>query len=582
MDRRLAMVVFVTCLLATLSLAAQQETANGVAPAATFRVEVRRVPVDVRVTDKQGNLVTGLKARDFRVKEDGKPQKILSFNFYDGSVMHYVPGKAPNLPANTFVNLPQYPERGPLYILYYDMVNTDQTDQMEFRAGLLKFVDEAPSGTRMALFVNAAGLHLLQGFTSDHALLRDAILRQEPGPHVPKVFIYGRNYGYQDSGAAMSSLTYISEYLRGIPGRKNLLWMADYFPIPIAPSMLGNATAGANRGGMMTATLNLGGPEALDLAELQSGMVRHCFSAMMRSQIALYPVDLQGLNPEADPGDIVSEYTVEQMIADVTGGKAFHGNHPDEALLHAVAAGESYYELSYKPTNLKDDSSERHIQVTLEKNSNYRLTYRTVYYALPDDSTPPPKGKVTLQSRFIAAKAADTLYANIEHGAPDLHDLLFSARVTPMGQPAMATVAQMEALEDSPKYFKTRRRTKPQKVLKPEMLQSYRIEYGVFDPVLKKLAAAQGRPAILEFAAAAYDADGMMLNSMLNEGVATPGKDADGKRETLFHGEQELAVPQGATWLRLAVRDRLSDRTGTLEIRLPPAGARQAAMATGH
>ncbi|HEV2214705.1 MAG TPA: VWA domain-containing protein [Terracidiphilus sp.] len=549
---------------------------------ATFRVEVRRVPVDVEVTDKHGNPVTGLKAKDFRVKEDGKPQKILSFNYYDGQVMRYVPGRNPILPADTYVNLPRHPERGPLYILYYDMVNTDRVDQMLFRAGLLKFVEEAPEGTRIALFVNAAGMHLLQGFTSDHALLREAILRQEPGPHAPKVFIYGREYGWQDSGAALSNLTNIAEYLQGIPGKKNLIWLADYFPIPLGPSMIGTGAAGTNRGGMFTSAHGLGGPELLDLSELQSGMVKHCFSAMMRSQIVLYPVDLKGLDPQTDAGDLATQYATDQAIADITGGQAFHSNRPDESLLHAMAAGESYYELSYEPSNLHDDGSARHIQLELAKKQGYTLSYRMLYYALPENSAPTPKQKVTVQSRFMAAKTADTLYANIEHGAPTLHDLLFSAHVTAIGKPALATTAQMGALEDSPKYFKTRRRSKPLKTPKPVMLEKYQIAYGVFDPVLKKMAAQQRKPAMLEFAAAAYDADGMMLNSMLNEGIATLGSAPGGKAGGLFHGEQELEVPEGAVWLRLAVRDRLSDRTGTLEIRLPAERALQASVAERH
>lgn len=583
MDRRLSVFALAASLMAIQSVHAQQKkTADGETPSATFRVEVRRVPVDVEVTDKHGNPITGLKAKDFRVKEDGKAQKILSFNYYDGKVMSYVPGAMPTLPANTYVNLPRHPERGPLYILYYDMVNTDMTDQMLFRAGLLKFVEEAPEGTRIALFVNAAGMHLLQGFTSDHALLREAILHQGPGPHVPKVFIYGRNYGWQDSGAALSDLTNIAEYLQGIPGKKNLIWMADYFPIPMSASMVGTGAAGANRGGMFTSARGLGGPEMLDLSELQSGMVKHCFSAMMRSQIVLYPVDLKGLDPQTDAGDLVAQYSTDQSIADVTGGKAFHSNRADEALLHAMAAGESYYELSYEPTNLRDDGSERHIQLELAKKQDYTLSYRTVYYALPGDSAPTQKPKVTVQSRFMAAKAADTLYANIEHGAPMLHDLLFSAQVTAISKPRLATTTQMEALEDSPKYFKTRRRSKPVKAPKPVMLEKYRIAYGVFDPVLKKLATQQRRPAMLEFAAAAYDAEGMMLNSMLNEGFASPDAEQGGKTGTLFHGEQELEVPEGAVWLRLAVRDRLSDRTGTLEIRLPLESAPPASIAERH
>ncbi|HUX44230.1 MAG TPA: VWA domain-containing protein [Terracidiphilus sp.] len=551
------------------------------APTATFRLEVRRVPLDVVVLDKQGNPVRGLKKSDFTVKEDGKTQRILSFGYEDGSVPSYVPGKLPALPPNTFINLPREPEQGPLYVLYYDMVNTPTTQQMEARKQLLDFVDHAQPGTRFALFVNMAGLHLIEGFTSDHAQLRTAILRKGPGPHVPNVFIYGRNYGYEDAGAALSNLKFIAEYLNGIPGKKDLLWLAGEFPIPVGPTMSGlNSDTGVG-GGFSSSTMQIN-----DLTYLESQAIKETYAAMEKSQVALCPVDLNGVRYgglNSAGGDVIANYSHEAEIAAATGGHAYYGNNRlTELLDKAVANGMSYYSLTYSPTNMKYDGLERHIEVTLAKKNDYTLSYRKLYYALPDDSQEPQK-KVTLQSRFLAAKSADTLFANIEHGAPMLHDLLFSAQVTAMGVPEMATTGQMEALEGSPAYFKTRRRNKPQATPKAVKLQRYRIAYGVFDPLLKKLAVQQSRPASLEFAAAAYDADGKLLNSMLNEGLATLPAEAGSKPGAmprpgaLFHGEQELDVPPGAAWLRVAVRDRLSDRTGTLEIRLPLRDAGQEA-----
>ena len=174
-----------------------------------------------------------------------------------------------------------------------------------------------------------------------------------------------------------------------------------------------------------------------------------------------------------------------------------------------------------------------------------------------------------LQSRFVVAKVADNLYANIEHGAPMLHDLLFSAHVKAAGTPTLATAEQMLTLEDSPAYFRTRHRNKPLKPLAPVKMQKYQIQYGVMDSLLKPSAKGKGVAPTLEFAVAAYDAEGTLLNSMLNEGVATPQADGSAKSGVYFHAEQELDVPPGAAWLRLAVRDRLNDRTGTLEVKLP-------------
>jgi hypothetical protein len=65
----------VLCLAALTPGAAQQEP-----PAVTFQVEVNYVDVDAVVTDENGRFVGDLKAEDFEILEDGKPQKIAMFS----------------------------------------------------------------------------------------------------------------------------------------------------------------------------------------------------------------------------------------------------------------------------------------------------------------------------------------------------------------------------------------------------------------------------------------------------------------------------------------------------------------------
>jgi VWFA-related protein len=536
-------------------------------PGPVFQLDVRRVPVDVVVVDKNGNPVRGLGKEDFVVKEDGATQTVLSFDYFDGSHPSFVPPKVPDLPANTFVNLPAEPEQGPLYVIYYDMVNTPMEDQMSAHKQLLEFVDNAPPGTRFALFVNASGMHLIQGFTSDHALLHEAIVSKGPGPHLPPVFMYGSTFGSRDAGAALSNLKFLAEYLGGIQGRKNLLWLSSMFPIPVGPSRVGN---GLVSGAMGTRTG--AGPEFLDLSELLKESIRKTYSAMMASQVALYPVELKGIDSEDVPGNAIIDQHNLDVIAASTGGHAYYGNNRLQVLMDkAVEDGESYYTLSYAPSNVNFDGSPRKIEVTLPNAAKglYTLTYRTVYYPEADHQVQPKHTNDLLQARFIAAKAEDTLYANIEHGAPMLHDLLFSVHLATVGTPVMATTRQMAELQDSPVYFRTRQKDRPAQPPVPVKLQKYVIDYGVIDPRLKALAMRDGDPATLEFAVAAYDADGRLLNSKLNEGQAPTGIKPGDKPGALFHAEQELEVPPGAAWIRVAVRDKLDNRTGTLEARLP-------------
>ena len=57
------------CVLTVVSVLLNAQTA----PEVTFKVEVNSVEEDVRVLDRQGNLVRGLTRDDFQVTENGKP-----------------------------------------------------------------------------------------------------------------------------------------------------------------------------------------------------------------------------------------------------------------------------------------------------------------------------------------------------------------------------------------------------------------------------------------------------------------------------------------------------------------------------
>src|SRR5882762_4462338 len=86
---------------------------------------VRRVIVDVVVSDSNDKPVSGLTAKDFVVKEDRAPQQILTFDIHTLNTAAEPIPKLPPLPPNTFLNLPPRAEQGPLYVILYDMVNME-------------------------------------------------------------------------------------------------------------------------------------------------------------------------------------------------------------------------------------------------------------------------------------------------------------------------------------------------------------------------------------------------------------------------------------------------------------------------
>src|SRR5882724_11909079 len=70
--------------VALVTALAQTQTPPATDPPDTvIRINVNLVQVDAVVTDSKGHPVTDLKASDFIVLQDGKPQNISNFSFID-------------------------------------------------------------------------------------------------------------------------------------------------------------------------------------------------------------------------------------------------------------------------------------------------------------------------------------------------------------------------------------------------------------------------------------------------------------------------------------------------------------------
>ncbi len=118
---RIRILIAAALLLATVAAKRNTASAQSIADADTQKTEtsdlvihqnVRRVVVDVVVSDSSGKPVAGLNARDFSVTEDGKSQRVRSFDVHDfDSSADSLPKRPASLPTNTFVNLPSGPER---------------------------------------------------------------------------------------------------------------------------------------------------------------------------------------------------------------------------------------------------------------------------------------------------------------------------------------------------------------------------------------------------------------------------------------------------------------------------------------
>jgi VWFA-related protein len=586
-------ILAVSCCLAVSATSFAQRGRGGMMPSGnkpyTIPVTVRRVVLDVVVTDSSDNAVTGLTQKDFSVSEDNKQQSIKSFETYDfAPTKEYVAPKPPDLPPDTFMNVATTQERGPLYVIVYDAVhmrhNDIEDDQIIARKQLAQFMASKPAGTRFALFLLAEDFHLVQGFTTDPQQLLAAFDNHKKGG-VPLYFLYGSNYGAADVDLPYEVMAFLGHYLEGLPGRKNLIWMSSEFPATVPMFAVQNTIATATgTAGSMSASAGspfqaqgFDGSAPTTMGDTWSVKVmRKAIDALNAAQVSVYPIDVGGLKPELNGIDTAADH-----IAGATGGHAYYNTNDFAAAMQdATKNGSSYYELSYSPTNTAMDLKMRKIKVALDK-KGYHLQYRQYYYAEDPDaplynSEKKIAAALAREDHPVAHQPGDSLFAYMEHGAPIDHDIVFRARFH-AGPVAMATPAQMANLIEQPAYWVARKQDKPVKMPPPIPLRTYTIDYLVLDQV----AGVHPGNQVLEFAACAYDSSGHMLNGLSQNAARQQGQAQPAGQEKYFRAAQSFDVPNTAAWLRVAVRDVNTDQIGTMEIPLPLADAATPAQAAG-
>jgi VWFA-related protein len=573
----------------------------------TLKVSVRRVVVDVTVTDSAGKPVRNLKAQDFKVFEDKAPQVVKSFEVHELTATPAPP--MPKLPVNTFANLSSGPSGGPTTVILYDLLNTPQDAQPFAHQQLLSFLRSHKTNSQVAIFVLSDRLHMLQGFTDDDNKLI-AALSQPAGKGYRSGLLQGAGEGTQASdqlvqtegnanGAAaqpdaafqqisamlqhmettetsylndrrvditVEALQDIARFLIGLPGRKNLLWLSGSFPSGILPDA------------------DLGGRDSVDVSRNYSQTIVEATDLLTLSHVAVYPIDVRGLQPNAmfsaanhpsfEPGQgkdskavrdfsrvNSSEHATMDTIADSTGGHAFYNtNGLAQAEAAAVEEGSYYYTLTYAPTNATYDGKVRKVRIEVTQ-PGLQLAYRRSYFADDLDNV----------ARRQMDNPDDLLAASLQHGAPSSHELFFEAHVQTEGDPVQATPEQMDQLL---RYEAMATRSKRKAIEErgaPVMLQRYVVQFALLPRQLDMRQGEDGlRRDSLEFAVISFNDDGLTLNGVRTDlqDVIHPDRWSLMLQEG-YHVPMAAQIPVQARSLRLAVRDVGNNHVGSLEIALP-------------
>jgi VWFA-related protein len=531
--------------------------------ATVLKTITRLVVVDVVATDKNGP-VADLEREDFTVLEDGKEQQIRVFNFQQphAGAPATVAAIAEKLPENVYSNVPKYRPDTSLNVILLDGLNTTLPHQAYVRDQMLRYLEKMPAGRPVAVYTLGTRLALLQDFTSDSEVLKSAVknlkgkispLQDNPsgGPdqellppgaadsglmpaemfNAMQQFEQERVSFQTDLRVAytINALTSIARSLSGYPGRKNLIWISEAFPITIDPNMelTGNTFAG---------TRNYG-PEIAKVAD-----------SLIDAQIAMYPVDARGLVPPSmfdasssgrdkfgrslgrggrmgtaisnESAMLQNVHGAMQEMADRTGGRAFYNtNDIDGAVRNSIDDGSTYYTLAYYPDNKIWNGKFRKIHIKV-KRPGVKLRYRLGYYAVDPNLFASQSEKQQVAS-FALALSPDS---------PIATGLLFHAGVIPPSEKRPGTVL---------------------------------VNFGLDPHAISFEQQADGlQHATVECTVQAYSGKGKLVRgeSSTIRAALKPETYAKVMRE-VFPCQQAIELAPGNYFLRLGVRD---DRTGLI------------------
>jgi VWFA-related protein len=368
----------------------------------TFRTTTRLVVVDVVATDEKGSPVKDLKAEDFVVKENNEQQKVSDFSFHQSG---NVTTASQQLAPNVFSNSPLYRGNSSLNVILLDAINTDFSNHAYAQDMLVKYLGTNPKLQPTAVYALENNLRLLHDFSTDPEVLRDAIAhyRGIGVAHLPTVEAAASPFSQrgtfrnvpQGRGAAFRGMIFLAQTLSGYPGRKNLIWVSEGFPLSLFPDSVMS-------------------DEILQVEDY-SPLVEKIADELMGAQVALYPISAAGVSKD----DQFSAKTAMSSMAQRTGGKTFFNrNDIDTGVRTSLDDGSTYYTLEYYPANKAWNNKFRHIKVSVGR-PGVKLQYRDGYYA---NNPLTVLGTGTMENEFSQA---------LDINAPALTAVSFAAAVLP-------------------------------------------------------------------------------------------------------------------------------------------------------
>ena len=323
---------------------AQSGNQQGPESGYTLHANAREVVTDVTVTDSKGNPIHGLSESAFHIFDNGKLQRVVTFEEHTGAESASpVQENAGNVYSNELILQP--PRAFNLILI--DTSSLGWIDQAYLNFELEQFIKQLPSDEPFAVLARRGHLQMFAGFTADHQRLIDAVHAVIPR--------FERSMdGYENPSRVVDEPC---DYLRQFPGRKNVFWFQGASGLALRPDP--------------TSFVNY-----QDMSVL--------YDELESARIALYPVDVRGIQAVTDPliaaDPSMFEHLSMEDEADATGGHAvINKNDIAGEVKHLADNDASFYTLTYTPQDVKLDNKWHKITVQVDS-GNYQLSYRRGYF----------------------------------------------------------------------------------------------------------------------------------------------------------------------------------------------------------
>jgi VWFA-related protein len=347
-------------------------------PADSGKYHTQVMSLNVVAMDKQGQLVTDLKAEEVQVLDDGKPQPMVLFRVND----RRRPAPAA-LGPHEYANRPPGTPRGATLILF-DLLNGSFTDRESMVLSLVKALSnvESPGNVYLYLLANNGTLFPIhappergmevaaadENWTSQTKALLQAAIQK----------VYGfRPIDDSDMGVRVVTtfniLRDVGASLSALPGPRNVVWITNGFPAQI------------NFGSLCRniPVWNLTAPCSGNYVDF-TPVLRYLAGQLDTVGVSMYPVDEWTVGE----GDRTLVKDMLDQFAGMTAGRPYPSGGTKAAIPDAIQATRFNYTLAYQPARQSWDGKYHKVKVNCTR-KGIQLQYEQGYMAdaLVDDTS---------------------------------------------------------------------------------------------------------------------------------------------------------------------------------------------------